>query len=339
MHWDDDATRARAGSYAAASVGRSPSDVVAATRFARGNRHAVYKVTFAGSTGTTSAVVVRVSYSGADADRAQAQFEAAVLNKVGGVAGPVLHDFRHDSQWFATPAMCLQFVPGQHREPASVDLGQIQQLGDVVGWVHQQSVDDLIQPQLSSGAIAAYAHGRLRAILTTLAWARDPLPGPLQARLNDAAERLREQWNQRRVSAAFTADDRLALLHGDIAPDNVLWGPEPCLIDWEYARVGDPADEIAYLFDQNGLTDDQRQAFWRGYQQRIESRQLQHATERVAWWEPLTLLGSTLWWAERYVRRVNADASDIEDPEARREPDYYLDHVLRRLERLDSHVQ
>jgi hypothetical protein len=27
--------------------------------------------------------------------------------------------------------------------------------------------------------------------------------------------------------------------------------PEPCLIDWEFTRLGDPADETAYTLDQN----------------------------------------------------------------------------------------
>ena len=58
---------------------------------------------------------------------------------------------------------------------------------------------------------------------------------------------------------SFEAGETLALLHGDIGPGNVLWGPDPVLIDWEYTRLGDPADEIAYLFDQNALTEPQRQ--------------------------------------------------------------------------------
>ena len=41
-------------------------------------------------------------------------------------------------------------------------------------------------------------------------------------------------------------------------------GPGPVLIDWEYARLGDPADEIAYLFDQNGLSPGHRGHFGEG---------------------------------------------------------------------------
>jgi aminoglycoside phosphotransferase (APT) family kinase protein len=52
---------------------------------------------------------------------------------------------------------------------------------------------------------------------------------------------------------SFRTGETLALPYGDIGPGNVLWGREPALIDWEYTRLGDPADEIAYLFDQNAL--------------------------------------------------------------------------------------
>lgn len=33
------------------------------------------------------------------------------------------------------------------------------------------------------------------------------------------------------------------------------------LIDWEFARLGDPADEIGSMFGQHELSEPQRQAF------------------------------------------------------------------------------
>ena len=112
------------------------------------------------------------------------------------------------------------------------------------------------------------------------------------------------------------------------------------MIDWEYARLGDPADEIAYTFDQNGLTTAHREAFWRGYQLGVSSdHRLSDIIDRVSWWEPLTLLGSTLWWVQRWVRRSDAHVAGTLDPEAPRELDYYFGHIVRRLNRLDRLVQ
>jgi hypothetical protein len=104
-------------------------------------------------------------------------------------------------------------------------------------------------------------------------------------------------------------------------------------------RLGDPADEIAYLFDQNALSEPQRQAFWDGYRHTAgTSLWLAHVVERVDWWEPVTLLGSALWWVERWVRRAEVDILGGVDPAVPRESGYYLDHVVRRLTRLEKFV-
>ena len=49
----------------------------------------------------------------------------------------------------------------------------------------------------------------------------------------------------------------------------------------------------------------------------------------------MTLLGSTLWWVERWVRRASADAAGTVDPEVPRGPGYYAERVIGRLDRLE----
>jgi aminoglycoside phosphotransferase (APT) family kinase protein len=311
--------------------------VTAVTRFEHGNRHTVHRVSYLDAAGVTRDVVVRVAYGGDPADCAQAEREAAVLAQVGGVAGPVLYHFGCTSRWFDTPAMCMKFVPGHQRELNSVGLGEIARLAAIVGWVHERPAGDLVDRLGQTGDVASYAQGRLRSIMSTLAWARDPLPTALQARLRDAAGWTAASLEASRHAEGFRTGEALALLHGDIAFGNVLWGQEPVLIDWEYTRLGDPADEIAYLFDQNALSAPQRQAFWDGYRRPgcTQSR-LAHIIARVAWWEPLTLLGSALWWVERWVRRTELGTVSTVDPAVPREPGYYFDQVMRRVVRLEG---
>ena len=44
------------------------------------------------------------------------------------------------------------------------------------------------------------------------------------------------------------------LLHGDLVEANVVWGPRgPALVDWEFWRMGDPAEDLAYLAELNRL--------------------------------------------------------------------------------------
>jgi thiamine kinase-like enzyme len=182
----------------------------------------------------------------------------------------------------------------------------------------------------------SYAEARLESIISTLVWARDPLSAATQSRLRNVADSVQISWERARDDQSFSTGAALVLLHGDPGPGNILWGPGPVLIDWEYARLGDPADEIAYLLDQNDLSPEQREAFWRGYREGVSTQApLAHVTDRVNWWEPVTLLGSALWWVERWVRRASADAAGTVDPEVQRGPGYYADQAIERLDRLE----
>jgi aminoglycoside phosphotransferase (APT) family kinase protein len=322
--------------YVSAAVGCSPDRITAASRFQDGNRHAVYKVSYVSPAGTTEDLVVRVSFSGAPADCAQAEREATVLKKAGGIAAPLLYDFRCNSPWFETPTMCMEFVPGQQKELRSAAPGEIERLGSVVAWVHELPVDDLVDGSSEPGDLVSYAEGRLQSIMSTLVWARDPLPAAIQSRLRIAANSVQRSWGKARGDRSFNAGAALALLHGDPGPGNVLWSPGPILIDWEYARLGDPADEIAYLLDQNDLSPGQREAFWRGYRGGVSTQEpLDDLTDRTDWWEPVTLLGSALWWVERWVRRAAAATEGTVDPDVGRAAGYYADHVISRLDRLE----
>ena len=326
----EEALQASVAAYAADVVGCTPDHILAVSRFEAGNRHAVFAVRYRQASGAGHSVVVRVAYGAAPEDRAQAQREAAVLEVMGGVAAPALYDFRRSSPWFESSAMCIQFLAGHPRDLTSTGATDIERLGAALRSVHRRPTRDLREWLPSAGTVASYAEARLDSILAGVVWVRDPLPAGLQARLRAAAEALARGFEASARTPAFTTRAPLALLHGDPAADNILWCPDPVLIDWEYARLGDPADELAYLFDQNGLTALQREAFWAGYQDSSTE-----VAQRVTCWEPVTLLGSALWWVERWVRRTDADAVGRADAVAPREPTYYLDRILRRVDRLD----
>lgn len=56
------------------------------------------------------------------------------------------------------------------------------------------------------------------------------------------------------------------MLHGDLVAANVVWGPGgPALVDWEFWRMGDPAEDLAYLAELNALGDDALAAVLEGY--------------------------------------------------------------------------
>jgi aminoglycoside phosphotransferase (APT) family kinase protein len=85
-----------------------------------------------------------------------------------------------------------------------------------------------------------------------------------EARVRDAEAALAgtaDAGLARRVAAVPSpgpaTDGPFAFLHGDLVAANVLWPPAggPVLVDWEFARAGDPAEDLAYLAELNGLPD------------------------------------------------------------------------------------
>lgn len=310
----------------------SPDRITQVLRLDLGENHDVYRVSLLNP--EASDVVVRIATSERARDCALAERESAVLKKVRGVAAPILHDFRCESPWFDVPTMCMQFIEGEQRPPA--DAEEVEQLGFTVGALHALPTDDLKEWVPRSLTLASYLDSRLRKMDERLPLASDPLPGSVQLRLRRARSLLDEALESARGADAFRNGERLVLLHGDVAGGNLLWSPAPVLIDWEYARIGDAADELAYIFNQNDLSEPHRQAFWRGYQEGRGPEHPRHLVERVMRWEPVTVLGSAFFWVQLWSRRATADQGGAVDPSTPREQNYYGDQAVQRLERAEA---
>lgn len=301
-------------------------------RLDAGENHDVYRVSLRAPEPTD--VVVRIATSERARDCATAEREAAVLKKVRGVAAPILYDFRCESRWFDVPTMCTQFIDGEQRPPA--DAEEVEHLGYIVGALHALPTDDLdgwVPPNLT---LERYLDTRVAKIDEKLTLIRDPLPAAVQLRLRRARSLLDEALESARSADAFRNGDRLVLLHGDVAGGNLLWSPAPVLIDWEYVRVGDAADELAYIFNQNDLSEPHRQVFWRGYQRGRGRECSTRLFERVRWWEPLTVLGSAFFWVQLWFRRATADETGDVDPSTPRQQNYYGDRTMHCLERAEA---
>ena len=329
---DADVARAVRGYVSAVVPGCSPDRITHVRRLPPGENHDVYAVSFLGA--DPNRVVVRIATSEWARDCATAEREAAVLTLVHGVSAPLLYDFRCASDWFDVPTMCMQFVEGDQRRPRDAD--EVMHLGSAVGGLHALSTDPLTGWPDTKITLEAYLDARVMKIGEQLRFVRDPLPAPAHRRLRRLGTSVEELLGRPEVRAAFESRDRLVLLHGDVAGRNIVWTPAPVLIDWEYARVGDAADEIAYVFNQNDLDESLRAHFWGGYAAGRGGDVSSALRERVTWWEPVTVLGSALFWAQSWVRRATADEPGATDGGAPREQEYYREHTLRRVERAES---
>src|SRR5688500_9566730 len=146
----------RVRGYACEVVAEWDPARTSAVRFDAGNRHAVYRVSSDGRMSSITDVVVRVAIRDDPAERAQAELEALVLDKLQGTGAPRLHDFRVESEWFDAPAMCIELVEGDQRDLASAPIEDLERLGAVVASVHNVSVDDLTGRVWGATTLTAY---------------------------------------------------------------------------------------------------------------------------------------------------------------------------------------
>ena len=81
---------------------------------------------------------------------------------------------------------------------------------------------------------------------------------------------------------------------------NVVWGPDPHLVDWEFWRYGDPAEDLAYLAEANGLDDAALAAVAGGHGDPAAAGRIE------GWrpaWPPRSRRGGSRWGATSWPRR------------------------------------
>ena len=166
-------------------------------------------------------------------------------------------------------------LPGTPRALDGQTPAQLRRLGATLRQLHdmrRQATGGRHVWPTSARSLQAYAHRRL-ADLT--------LPRELHA--------LDE-----RIGAAFTPQRSqeshpFRLLHGDLVEQNIIWSPGPVLVDWEFWRTGDPAEDLAYLVTVNDLTATTEAAILAGYADPA-------MRGRIAPWRALCALDAGIWY-------------------------------------------
>ncbi len=85
------------------------------------------------------------------------------------------------------------------------------------------------------------------------------------------------------------------LLHGDLTAANILWGSHPQLVDWEFWRMGDPAEDLAYLITVNDLPQRIADAVIVGYDDAS-------VATRIGRWRAPCALDAGLWYLTAGMR-------------------------------------
>lgn len=166
------------------------------------------------------------------------------LDRVG-IPAPKAYWIDRDGRWFGRLAMVLERCPGTAARDiladASVDIGVrraiAEQMADILAALHAadpQTLDlppELAQPRLATDLLDHYAGSIDRQ-------------SPSAIEMKVAASWLRDNLPRQPL--------RTALVHGDFRPANMLVDDAriSAVLDWEFAHVGDPLEDIGwYLCD------------------------------------------------------------------------------------------
>ncbi len=148
-----------------------------------------------------------------------------------------------------------------------VDLGVAREVGALVGRVHAGTAGD-------AGVAKRFATDRLFEDLR------------LAPYLRHAARAHPDLEPQLLALADSTAATRVALVHGDVSPKNILCGPNgPVLLDAECAWYGDPAFDLAFCATHLLLKSVWKPAHAAAYQDAATA--LQSAYLAAVTWEPV----------------------------------------------------
>lgn len=184
---------------------------------------------------------------------------------------------------------------GEPAPLASLAIEAREQLGGCLAGIHAHERDGfMIWPSLEvrRGARADAWQARLRSIHQFRA-SHGQIP-----EIEEIVARL--QTTELPESAGWH-EPHFALIHGDLSLGNLLWdddGITPTLIDWEFARDGDPAEDLAYLVAEQQLPPDLVADIAEGY---IAANGDPWAFARLPAWLPLVTLDAALWWADYYL--------------------------------------
>ncbi|MGD9573635.1 MAG: phosphotransferase [Thermoleophilia bacterium] len=195
--------------------------------------------------------------------------EAAALERLAGVPwAPVLVAHR--------PGLLVTTrLPGEPRGAEALTPGDARRLGTVLASLHARGAapeGGLWWWDEPAGDLVAYRRGRVRDAEAALA-------GTDGAGLASGA-----------AAGPDPGAEPFRMTHGDLVLANVVWGPGgPGLVDWEFWRWADPAEDLAYAIACNGLPAPVAAALLAGYGDPA-------VAARVPGWIPVVAADAAGWY-------------------------------------------
>jgi aminoglycoside phosphotransferase (APT) family kinase protein len=258
-------------------------------------------------------VVVRVYQDWETDASAAARSEYATLTAVSALIDaaprPILSDPTGDL--IGTPLIVVSLLPGAPLPPTGDD-AWASQLATTLAAIHATALERLPDDFPREGKPAE----RLRRMLDRGAAVRDPLWATVASAIVPIAERVRP--------------NPPTLNHGDFWFGNTLWerGRLTGIVDWDGARIGDPAHDVAIARNDLALLAGAHgaQVFLDEYQR------IRGPLNELAFWDLFSSLPPIRWlphWVEGYTEL----GLELPLAEARARLETWVERALVRLER------
>jgi thiamine kinase-like enzyme len=187
-----------------------------------------------------------------------------------------------------------EYLPGTPAPLEGVDDAQLKSLAVTLACLHAPRHNGYTawpEHRLVGGKLTDLFRHRVSSLQAYDSYA-EALAGGVDGRLPSLIETLE----------AFDSSDPIwdasdfARLHGDLSIGNMLWSEQGVgLIDWEYTRIGDPAEELAYIVTEQAVHASMAEALRGHYEAAGGSTDV---WGRVPAYGLFTAVDSALWWAD-----------------------------------------
>ena len=195
------------------------------------------------------------------------------------------------------------YVPGAPRDFRNLSDEQLRALGDSLACIHE-----IAQPAYTPWPNQILRPGNRADLLrfrTDSLKSYDSYADAAGGRIHPELTALMARLSARNVTDPSWSVRTFSRLHGDLSRGNILWLDDvPAFIDWEYSRIGDPAEDLAYLLTEQDVDVDTAVSLQRAY---VEADGAPDVMNRLPTYALFTAVDSVLWWAD-YARTHGADA-------------------------------
>ncbi len=229
--------------------------------------------------------------------------------------------------------LIMEFIPGEHKDFEILTDDEIGSLAQAIKDIHGITSDTyssrLGAQADSHGTHLSYANALISSTIDNRIAKLNPDIYKNDAQLIHNAIKQLHDWLK--ISENAFTSTQFSVMHTDIWSLNVIWDEgKPTFIDWEDMCYGDPADEVAYIFAINNVSDHFKKYFLDTY---VRSMQDTFFSERLRIYTLKARLFDLIWSIKKLDEEMSNQPGYIQ-----KEKGVYEEYYIVRLNALKKFI-